>query len=256
MVHDLFDLTGKVAIVTGGSRGLGLEMAAGLGEAGARVAVTARRAEWLTPAADGLAEAGIECLPIPADIAESGAAERIVQTVLDRFGRLDILVNNAGISWGAPAERMPVAKWDQVFAVNVSAAFRLCQAAFEPLRAAQPGVIVNVSSVAGAIGTRADVLDAVGYSASKGAVNALTRDLAVKWAPHGIRVNAIAPGFFPTRMSAAIIERHGDAIVARTPLGRLGREGDLKGVIVFLASTASAYVTGQILAVDGGMTAE
>jgi gluconate 5-dehydrogenase len=251
----LFDLSGRVAIVTGGSRGLGLEMATGLGEFGARVAITARREAWLGPAEEQLAAQGIEVVALQADVSRPDHAESVVRQVLDRFGRLDLLVNNAGISWGAPAESMPLDRWVQVMAVNVTGAFLMAQAAFEPMRRQGGGRIVNVASVSGLVGTPPGVLDAVGYSASKGALIALTRDLAVKWAPHGIRVNAIAPGFFPTRMTEGLLSAHGADIEARIPLGRVGREGELKGVVVFLASAAADYITGQVLAVDGGLTA-
>ncbi len=254
-VRELFDLSGRVAVVTGGSRGLGLEMAEGLGEAGARVVVAARREQWLLPAEEHLRGRGIPVAAVPCDVSDPEQARRLVHTAVDRFGRLDILVNNAGVSWGAPFEEMPLERWRQVLDVNLTAAFLVSQAAVPVMKAAGWGRIVNVASVAGLVGSPAEILDAVGYAASKGGLVALTRDLAVKLAPFGITVNAVAPGFFRTRMSEKLLERVADRVVAQVPMGRLGQEGDLKGVVVFLASEAARYVTGQVLAVDGGSTA-
>jgi gluconate 5-dehydrogenase len=254
-VRELFDLSGRVAVVTGGSRGLGLEMAEGLGEAGARVVVAARRAQWLDPAVEHLRGCGIEVAAVTCDVADPDGARALVQATLDQFGRLDILVNNAGVSWGAPFEEMPLERWKQVLDTNLTGTFLVTQAAVPVMKAARWGRIVNVASVAGLVGSPAQVLDAVGYAASKGGVIALTRDLAVKLAPFGITVNALAPGFFPTRMSEKLLERVGEQVVSQVPMGRLGQPGDLKGVVVFLASEAARYVTGQVLAVDGGATA-
>ena len=255
-VKDLFDLTGKVALVTGGSRGLGLEMATALGEAGASVVITARREQWLTPAMDGLRAQGLRAEALTCDVSNADDVATAIRATLDRFGRLDILINNAGISWGEPVETMPLEKWRQVFDTNAVGCFLMSQAAGnEMLRLGAGGSIINIASVAGMIGLDAGVLDAVGYSASKGAIITLTRDLAVKWAPRGIRVNAIAPGFFDTRLSHALLEKTLQKIEKTTPMGRIGKPGELGGVAVFLASAAASYVTGQVLAVDGGMTA-
>jgi NAD(P)-dependent dehydrogenase (short-subunit alcohol dehydrogenase family) len=254
-VQQLFSLEGRVALVTGGSRGLGLEIAEGLGEAGARVAITARREQWLAPAAERLRAAGIDVLAIRADVSQPDAVAEAVRAVLDRFGRVDVLINNAGISWGSPALDMPLERWRQVLDVNATGPFLMSKAVAPSMIAQGAGVVVNVASVAGLVGTDPVVLDAVGYAASKGALIAMTRDLAVKWAPHGIRVNAIAPGFFRTRMSEAIIDQHASHVEASTPMGRIGRDDELKGVAVFLASDASAFITGQVVVVDGGMTA-
>jgi len=254
-VRQLFDLTGQVAVVTGGSRGLGLEIAHGLGEAGARVAITARREEWLGPAAAELAAANIEAISLVCDVADEGQVASLVGQVEDRFGPPDVLVNAAGISWGAPAVDMPLERWRAVMDVNATGTFLCCQAFGRAMLGRGSGRIVNVASVAGIVGQSPGVLDAVGYSASKGAVIALTRDLAVKWAPRGVGVNAIAPGFFPTRMTQALIDRSEPALAAANPMGRLGQPDELKGVVLFLASRAASYVTGQVIAIDGGMTA-
>jgi len=255
-VKDLFDLSGTVALVTGGSRGLGLEMAAGLGEAGSAVAITARREQWLTSGAATLAAKGIDCFATACDVTQPNEVDATVAAVIARFGRLDILVNNAGVSWGESADTMPLEKWRMVVDTNVTGCFLMARAAAAAMmRGGRGGAIVNVASIAGLVGTPADVLDAVGYSASKGAVISLTRDLAVKWARHGIRVNAIAPGFFDTRMTTGVLERSRAAIERSTPLGRIGRPGELQGAALFLASPASSYVTGHVLVVDGGATA-
>ena len=253
---DLFDLTDKVALVTGGSRGLGLEAAVGLGESGAKVAITARREQWLKPAAEDLRARGITCLPLTCDVSDQAQVAEAVATTLRTFSRIDVLVNNAGMAWGAPAETMPLDKWRQVFDTNATGSFLMSQAVgVEMIRSGRGGAIVNVASFVAEYGSYPEVLDAVGYSASKGAVVSLTRDLAVKWARHGIRVNAIAPGYFDTRLSAGILERARRRIEEDTPMRRIGREGEIKGAVLFLASDAAAYVTGHVLAVDGGMTA-
>jgi gluconate 5-dehydrogenase len=255
-VRDLFNLTGKVALVTGGSRGLGLEMATALGEAGASIMITARREQWLGPAEEGLRTKGLTVLAVTCDVSNPDDVNAAVRATVDRFGRLDILINNAGISWGEPVETMPLEKWRQVFDTNTVGCFLMSQAAGnEMLRLGHGGSIINIASVAGMIGLDTSVLDAVGYSASKGAIITLTRDLAVKWAGRGIRVNAIAPGFFDTRLSHALLQKTQEKIEKTTPMRRIGEPGELGGVAVFLASAASSYVTGQVLAVDGGMTA-
>ena len=254
-VQELFSLKGRVAVVTGGSRGLGLEIAHGLGEAGASVVVTARRQEWLGPAEEELRAAGIEVAALSCDVAEPEQVEALAQATLERFGRADVLVNAAGISWGASALEMPLERWRSVLDVNATGTFLCCQAFARGMVERGAGRIVNIASVAGLIGQDPEMMDAVGYTASKGAVVAMTRDLAVKWARHGVTVNAVAPGFFPTRMTRGLIDQGEQRLAAANPMHRIGQPGELKGVVLFLASDASSYVTGQILAVDGGMTA-
>ncbi len=248
----LLDLTGKVALVTGGSRGLGLQMAEALGEMGARVALTARKAPELEAAVAQLASQGVEALAVPVDLARREALPAALDQVLARFGTVDVLVNNAGTTWGAPAEDYPAEAWDKVMRLNIDAMFFLSQlVAKRCMIPRHAGKIVNVASVAGLSGNPPG-MQTIAYNASKGAAVNLTRALAAEWGRHGINVNAICPGFFPSRMTHGLLGRIGEAVVASTPLGRLGGEEDLKGAVVFLASEASRHVTGQYLVVDGG----
>lgn len=251
-VKSLFDLSGKVALVTGGSRGLGLQMAEALGEAGARVALTARKQVELDQAVAHLGGKGIEALAVPADLSQIATIPAVVERVVSRFGPIDVLVNNAGTTWGAPAEEYPAHGWRKVMGLNIDALFFLSQEVGRrcmiPRRS---GKIVNIASVAGLSGNPPE-MTTIAYNTSKGAAVNLTRALAAEWGRYGINVNAICPGFFPSKMSQGLLDRMEASVVARTPLGRLGGEHDLKGVVLFLASEASRHVTGQYLAVDGG----
>ena len=253
-IRELFDLTGKVALVTGGSRGLGREIAEGLAEAGATVTITARREQWLGPAQEELRAAGLAVTARTCDVTDPAAVRALIDAIVAAHGALDIVVNNAGISWGSPAEEMPVDDFRRVLDTNATGTFLVAQAAARRMIAQGGGAIVNTASITGLVGAPPEVLRAAGYSASKGAVIALTRQLATEWARHGIRVNAIAPGFFPSRMSEGVIAKAGERMSTDVPLGRLGRGGELKGVVAFLASEAASYITGQVLAVDGGAT--
>lgn len=254
-VHELFDLTGKVAIVTGGSRGLGREMAIALGEAGARVAITARREQWLTPAYNELTDLGIECLALKADVSNPEQVRNMVEQTLKKWGRIDILVNNAGITWGAPPEEMPLEKWETVLDTNAKGTFLCSQEVGRVMIKEGGGNIINIASTTGQLAVDPRVMQAIGYQASKAAIIAVTRQLAVEWAKYNIRVNAIAPYFFATRLTEEVIARSEKELIEHIPMSRAGREGELKGVIVFLASEASSYITGQVIAVDGGMSA-
>lgn len=254
-VSELFNLSGKVAIVTGGSRGLGKEMAVGLGEAGARVTITARREEWLTPAYEELKGLGIECLAVKADIAKLEDVKHFVAETLQRWGKIDILVNNAGITWGALPEDMPLDKWDAVLNTNAKGTLICSQQVGKEMMKKGGGNIINVASITGLLAVDPRFMQAIGYQASKAAVVVMTRQLAVEWAKYNIRVNAVAPHFFTTRMAKDVIAKSEKELIERIPMARLGREGELKGVIVFLASQASSYITGQVIAVDGGMSA-
>jgi len=253
--RDLFDLSGRVALVTGGGRGIGRQMAEALAELGADVVVCSRKLDRCREAAAELSALGVRALALRCDARDASEVASAVARTVDELGRLDILVNNAGATWGAAPEHMPLEAWRKVLDVNLTGAFAFCQAAGRVMIGQGGGRILNVASIAGLRGYPAEVLDAVPYNASKGGVIALTRDLACKWARHGIRVNAIAPGWFPSDMSAGVLRRGEDAIVERIPLRRLGGPDDLKGAVAYLASAASDYVTGHTLVVDGGESA-
>jgi NAD(P)-dependent dehydrogenase (short-subunit alcohol dehydrogenase family) len=253
--RDLFDLSGRVALVTGGGRGIGRQMAEALAELGADVAVCSRKLDRCREAAAELSALGVRSLALRCDAREPSEVASVVARTVDELGRLDVLVNNAGATWGAAPEDVPLESWQKVLDVNLTGAFVFCQAAGRVMIGQGGGRILNVASIAGLRGYPAEVLDAVPYNASKGGVIAMTRDLACKWARHGIRVNAIAPGWFPSDMSAGVLRRGEDAIVDRIPLRRLGGADDLKGAVAYLASAASDYVTGHTLVVDGGESA-
>ena len=251
-VKQLFDLTGKVALVTGGSRGLGLQMAEALGEQGARVAITARKQEELDEAAAHLSGLGVDAQTFAGDLGKLDGIPALLDRVVDRFGTVDILVNNAGTTWGAPAEEHPVEAWHKVINLNVHAMFLLSQAVGKRCMIPRgSGKIVNIASVAGLQGNPPG-MPTIAYNTSKGAAVNLTRALAAEWGRFNINVNVICPGFFPSKMSRGLLARIEGEVVARTPLGRLGGDEDLKGAIVFLASEASRHITGQVLVVDGG----
>ena len=251
-VKQLFDLTGKSALVTGGSRGLGLQMAEALGEMGARVAITARKQAELDEAAARLSRQGVEVLAVAGDLSRLETIPSMLDRVLERFGAVDVLVNNAGTTWGAPAEDYPPEGWNKVMGLNLNALFFLTQAVGKrSMIPRRSGKVVNVASVAGLSGNP-PTMQTIAYNASKGAVVNLTRALAAEWGRHGINVNAICPGFFPSKMSKGLLDLIAPAVLARTPLGRLGGDEDLKGAVAFLASEASRHVTGQCLVVDGG----
>jgi NAD(P)-dependent dehydrogenase (short-subunit alcohol dehydrogenase family) len=250
-VRESFELKGRVALVTGGSRGLGLQIAQGLGEMGARIALSARKPAELEAAKSQLASRGIETLTVVNDRTKSDQVPTLVEAVVAEYGGIDILVNNAGTSWGAPAEQHPIDAWNKVMALNATSVLALSQAvANRCFIARRSGNIIVVASVAALrIGAQ---MKAAAYYASKAAALHLTRALAAEWGPYGIRVNAICPGFFPSKMSAGLLESIAPAVIERTPLGRLGDDTDLQGAAVYLASDASRHVTGQYIAVDGG----
>jgi len=253
-VKQLFDLTGRVAIITGGSIGLGRQMAEGLAEMGANLVLCARRAERCRQAAAELDELGVKTLSLACDVTKQNSVQELVDRTVAQFGRIDILINNAGISWGSPAEQMRLEDWNKVIETNLTGSFLCAQAAGKIMIGQGRGKIINIASVAG-LGGAPPELPAIGYHASKGGVISFTKDLACKWAMHNIQVNAIAPGWFPTHMSNRILERHQELFLAHIPARRFGNEHDLKGAAVFLASDSSNYVTGQVLVVDGGQTA-
>jgi NAD(P)-dependent dehydrogenase (short-subunit alcohol dehydrogenase family) len=254
-VRELFDLSGKVAIVTGGGSGIGRQMADGLAEAGANLVLCARKAERCEQAAGELEQLGVRALGLGCDVRDPAQVEAVVRRTRDELGGIDVLVNNAGTVWGAAPEDMPLEGWQKVVDVNLTGAFLFAQAAGRVMIEAGGGSIVNIASVAGLHGAPPEVVNTIVYHATKGGVIAFTRDLAWKWARHGIRVNAIAPGWFPSDMSRFVLDSHGEELTRRIPLGRFGGPDDLKGVVVFLVSPAAAYVTGHTLVVDGGQSA-
>jgi NAD(P)-dependent dehydrogenase (short-subunit alcohol dehydrogenase family) len=251
-VKDLFQLDGQVALITGGSRGLGLQMAEALGEMGCRLALTARKPDELGEAQAHLQARGIEVMTVPCDLQQSERIAPLVDEVVQGLGAIDILVNNAGATWGAPAEDHPDEAWHKVMNLNVNAPFFLArEVGRRSMIPRQRGKIINIASVAGLKGMGPGV-HTIAYNTSKAAAINFTRALASEWGRHGINVNAICPGFFPSKMSAGLLDKIGDAVIARAPLHRLGGDEDLKGAVVFFASQASRHVTGQYLAVDGG----
>jgi gluconate 5-dehydrogenase len=253
-VKRLFDLTGKVAFVTGGGTGLGRQMAEGLAEAGANLVLCARKKERCEQAAKEIEALGVKTLALGCDVKSAADVRSVVDAAVSTFGRLDILINNAGTSWGAPVDEMTLEQWNKVIETNLTGTFLFSQAAGKAMTAQKRGKIINITSVAGIHGAPPE-FQAIGYHASKGGVIAFTKDLACKWGQHNVQVNAIAPGWFPTNMSAVVIERNRELFLKRLPLGRFGNENDLKGAAVFLASAASDFVTGHVLVVDGGQTA-
>jgi gluconate 5-dehydrogenase len=250
--RSLFDLTGKVALVTGGSRGLGLAIAEGLGEMGCKVAITARKADELAEARKHLGSRGIEVHTVANDLSKLDGIPAMVDEVVKRFGTIDILVNNAGATWGAPAEDYPDEAWRKVMGLNIDAMFFLSREVGKRVMIPRrSGKIVNVASIAGLYGGPPD-MHTIAYNTSKGAAVNFTRALASEWGGYNINVNAVCPGFFPTKMARGILERIGERVLAATPLKRLGGNEDLKGVVAFLASEAARHVTGQCIPVDGG----
>jgi len=252
-VKELFDLTGRTAIVTGGSRGLGKEIAEGLAEAGADLVLCARRAEWLDETVREFESKGFRVERKTCDVSNADDVQAVIDTARDAFGRIDILVNNAGISWGAMPEDMPLEQWQKVIDVNLTGCFLMAQAVGREMLKAESGSIINITSIAG-LTSSANGPFYAGYVASKAGLIGLTRELAASWGRKGIRVNAIAPGFFHSRLADAVIDIYEGSIRANNVIPRVGLEGELKGVAVFLASDASSYITGQTIAVDGGMT--
>jgi NAD(P)-dependent dehydrogenase (short-subunit alcohol dehydrogenase family) len=250
----MFDLTGRVAIVTGGSVGLGRQMAEGLAQMGANLVLCARKKERCVQAAEELQRLGVEVLAFGCDVRDPSSIQEVADAAVKQFGRIDVLINNAGTSWGAPVESMTLDQWNKVIDTNLTGTFLFSQAVGKIMIKQRRGKIINMASVAGLRGS-SPKLSAIGYSASKGGVIIFTKDLACKWGMHNIQINAIAPGWFPTDMSEKVIERNKEALLEGIPLGRFGGPDDLKGAAIFLASDASDFVTGHILVVDGGQSA-
>jgi NAD(P)-dependent dehydrogenase (short-subunit alcohol dehydrogenase family) len=249
----LFDLRGRVALVTGGSRGLGLQIATALGEFGASLALVARKKPDLDAAVEQLNAAGCAAVGFVADLRGPVAVSGLTERVLEHFGRIDILVNNAGATWGAPAEDYPLEGWHKVIDLNVTGLFLLTQAVARSAFLKQgKGAVINVASVEGLQGHHPDRPGTIAYNTAKGAVINMTRALAAEWGSRNIRVNSIAPGYFPSKMTTHVLEEHGADLVRQTPLGKLGGDTDLMGAAVLLASDAGGHITGQTIVVDGG----
>lgn len=252
-IRDLFDLKGRAAIVTGGSRGIGKEMAEALAEAGASLMLCARRREWLDETVTEFAGRGFNAIGKVCDVSNEDEVRAVVDSTARHFGSVDILVNNAGVSWGAMPEDMTLEQWQKVIDVNLTGCFLMAQAAGREMLTAGKGSIINIASIAGMTSSANGPFYA-GYAASKAGLIGLTRELAASWGRRGIRVNAIAPGFFHSRLADAVIDIYERTIQENNVIPRVGEAGELKGVTVFLASDASSYITGQTIAVDGGMT--
>ena len=252
-LNELFSLKDRIAIVTGGSRGIGLEMAEGLAEAGAALMLCARREEWLTPTVAAMRERGFRVEGMLCDVAKAADVQAVVDKTIAVFGKVDILVNNAGVTWAAEPEVMPLDKWQKVLDINLTGAFLFSQAAGRDMLSREWGRIINVASISG-LHASVHGPHYAPYAATKAGLMGLTRELAASWGRKGIRVNAIAPGFFHSRLADGAIEMSEPAIKATSPIPRVGAPGELKGVAVFLAADASNYITGQTIVVDGGRT--
>lgn len=253
--HDLFSLNDKVSVVTGGGRGLGFIFAESLAEAGSNVVICSRKEANCKKAVQKIELKGARVVGFKCDVTDPDDIVGLRDAVLKEFGKIDILVNNSGATWGSPAEDYPIEGWNKVMNVNVTGTFLCSQIIGKVMIERGGGKIINLASIAGAVGCKPEVMEAVAYNTSKGAVEALTKDLAVKWARYHLNVNAIAPGFFETDMTRETMNKHGEAILAHIPMSRFGGPSDLKGAIVFLSSRASDYITGTVLFVDGGYRA-
>jgi len=251
-VMELFRLDGKVAIVTGGSRGLGFWMAEALAEAGANVVLCARKLEPCEEAARAIREIGVRSLAVGCDVTDPDAVKTLVEKAVSEFGRVDILINNAGFIWEEPPEKVSLETWNKTLAINATGTFLCSQEAGKQMIKQGWGKIINIASISGLASVDPELSNTVPYSAAKGAIVALTRDLARKWCQYNITVNAIAPGYFATKMSKYLAEHRQPQLMSAIRMKRLGTKDEIKGVAVFLASAAANYITGQILAVDGG----
>ena len=256
-IQQLFDLKGNTAVITGGSRGLGLQIAEALGEQGASLVITSRKQDELDEAVAHLKQMGITATAVAADLGKAEAIPAFVASALGHLGHVDILVNNAGATWGSPAEDHPLEAWDKVMNLNVRSIFLLSQAiGKQSMIPRRSGRIISVASIAGLGGNGASGMQTIAYNTSKAAVINFTRTLAGEWGQYGITVNAIAPGFFPSKMTRGLLEKLGaEEMAARAPLRRLGDDEDLKGAALLFASNAGKHITGQTLAVDGGVSA-
>lgn len=253
---DLFRLDGKTAIVTGGGRGLGQYMAEALVDAGASVVLCSRKKEACEEVRSELEARGGKALAMGCDVTDPDQVNRVVEETISNFGAVDVLVNNSGATWGAPTLEMPLEAFEKVVSVNLRGTFLMSQAVLRKMvERGEGGSVVNIASVAGLVGGHPDYMQTVAYNSSKGGVISMTRDLATTFSREGINVNAIAPGWFPTKMSQGLISQFETQMLEGIPLGRFGEPDDIKGLILLLASPAGSYITGQTIVVDGGQTA-
>jgi len=252
IAQELFNLQGQVSVITGGARGLGYAISETLAQAGSDILICSRRIAKYEKPIESLQSLGIKCRALKCDVSDPQDVKKLSEFIEREFGRVDILVNNAGATWGASVLDYPLEGWNKVMNVNVTGTFLCCQAIGRFMVRQNKGKIINLSSIEGVSGGDPQYMDAIAYNTSKGAIITLTKDLAVKWAPYHINVNTIAPGFMHSDMAQATLEKFGDKIISRIPMGRFGKGEDLRGGILFLASAASDYVTGQVLFVDGG----
>ncbi|MBC7075096.1 MAG: SDR family oxidoreductase [Syntrophomonadaceae bacterium] len=256
-IKELFDLSGQVAIVTGGAAGIGVQMAYALGEAGANLVIAARKLDRCKEAAQKMeAELGVKVLPARVDVKEAEEIDALYELVMKEFGRVDILVNNSGATWGAPSLEFPLEGWKKVIDTNVTGSWLMAQKAGQIMAKQRYGRIINLASLAAFVGAPAEIMDAVAYQASKAAIAGLTKDLAVKWAQYNITVNALAPGWFPTKMTAGTLDKSEEMMLQYIPMRRFGTDDELKAATLFLASPGASYCTGVILSVDGGWVAQ
>jgi NAD(P)-dependent dehydrogenase (short-subunit alcohol dehydrogenase family) len=254
-VKEMFSLTGRTAVVTGSSAGLGAQMAIALAEAGANIVIAARKIDRCNEMCEKLGYTEVKTFAVACDVSNIEECRDLVDAAVKEFGTLDILVNNAGTSWVADSLAFPMDKWQKVMNLNVKGTFQLSALAANIMKAQGRGKIINISSIGGFRGDYPELANSTAYSASKGAVLTMTKDLAVKWAKYNINVNAICPGWFPTGMNDRHLANLSDKLIPRIPLGRFGGEEDLKGLVVFFSSSASDFITGQYIVVDGGQTA-
>jgi NAD(P)-dependent dehydrogenase (short-subunit alcohol dehydrogenase family) len=252
-LKSLLSMDGRVVLITGGSRGLGLQMAEGFGEMGAKVAITARKKDELDEACAHLKSLGVEAMPVVADVSKPESVPATVAAVMNAWGRIDTLVNNAGKAWGEPAETHSLEAWNNLVAINMTGVFLMAQAVAQAsMIPRKAGRIVNIASVAGLGASPTQMVGTVAYNATKGAVVNMTRQLAAEWGKFNITVNAICPGFFPSKMTKATLAAHDKFFIEMTPLGKLGGDEDLKGAALLFGSDAGGHITGQYLAIDGG----
>jgi len=253
---ELFNLSGQVAIVTGGASGIGVQMAYALGEAGANLVLAARKIDRCIEAAKKMEdELGVKVLPARVDVSKSEEIDELYDLVMKEYGRVDILVNNSGASWGAPSLEFPLSGWKKVIDTNLTGSWLMAQKAGQIMAKQNYGRVINLASLAAFVGAPAEIMDAVAYQASKAAIAGLTKDLAVKWAEHNITVNALAPGWFPSKMTSGTLDKSAQLMLENVPLRRFGGDDELKAATLFLASPGASYVTGVILSVDGGWVA-